>query len=161
MALNPSALLPKRGTAAQWASANPVLGVGEVGYETDTKRSKRGDSSSAWSALPYVFDQTTADVRYATAASVATSLSSKADLVSGKVPVAQIPTLTAAAVGLGNVNNTADLDKPISTATQGALDQLAANGGGGGGTGSGVLVLGAGAAIPPGTPDGTPIFRLP
>lgn len=30
--------------------------------------------------------------------------------------------VTAAQVGLGNVNNTADLDKPISTATQAALD---------------------------------------
>ena len=33
-----------------------------------------------------------------------------------------IVTLTAADVGLGNVDNTSDLDKPISTATQDALD---------------------------------------
>lgn len=32
------------------------------------------------------------------------------------------PTYTAAEVGLGNVDNTADIDKPISTATQTALD---------------------------------------
>ncbi len=31
--------------------------------------------------------------------------------------------LTPADIGLGNVNNTADLDKPISTTTQAALDQ--------------------------------------
>ena len=32
------------------------------------------------------------------------------------------PTYTASEVGLGNVDNTADMDKPISTATQAALD---------------------------------------
>lgn len=35
--------------------------------------------------------------------------------------------VTAAQVGLGNVDNTADLDKPISTATQTALDEKADN----------------------------------
>jgi hypothetical protein len=35
-------------------------------------------------------------------------------------------TLNAASVGLGNVNNTADVDKPISTATQTALNGKAA-----------------------------------
>lgn len=35
--------------------------------------------------------------------------------------------VTAAQVGLGNVDNTADLDKPISTATQDALDEKADN----------------------------------
>ena len=34
------------------------------------------------------------------------------------------PTYTAAEVGLGNVNNTSDADKPVSTATQTALDNL-------------------------------------
>uniref|UniRef100_UPI0023EC0B90 hypothetical protein n=1 Tax=Daejeonella sp. JGW-45 TaxID=3034148 RepID=UPI0023EC0B90 len=35
--------------------------------------------------------------------------------------------ITAAMVGLGNVNNTADADKPISSATQAALDGKAAS----------------------------------
>ena len=34
------------------------------------------------------------------------------------------PTYTAEEVGLGNVDNTSDADKPISTATQAALDEL-------------------------------------
>ena len=34
------------------------------------------------------------------------------------------PTYTASEIGLGNVNNTADVDKPVSTATQTALDNL-------------------------------------
>lgn len=36
------------------------------------------------------------------------------------------PTYTATEVGLGNVDNTSDLDKPVSTATQSALDLKAA-----------------------------------
>lgn len=43
----------KRGTAATWASANPILSSGEFGYETDTGKYKLGDGTSAWNALPY------------------------------------------------------------------------------------------------------------
>mgnify|MGYP000161338055 FL=1 len=40
-------------TAANWTSANPVLAVGEFGYETDTGQVKVGDGSTAWSSLSY------------------------------------------------------------------------------------------------------------
>lgn len=53
MSLNAYPHLPKRGTSAQWTSANVVLGVGEVGFETDTRREKRGDGETAWRDLPY------------------------------------------------------------------------------------------------------------
>ena len=43
----------RRGTAAQWSSANPVLAAGEMGIETDTQRSKFGNGTSTWSALSY------------------------------------------------------------------------------------------------------------
>ena len=43
----------RRGTAAQWTSANPTLADGELGYETDTARSKLGDGTTAWTALGY------------------------------------------------------------------------------------------------------------
>lgn len=43
----------RRGTAAEWTSANPVLGAGEIGFETDTNKFKIGDDSTAWSSLPY------------------------------------------------------------------------------------------------------------
>ena len=43
----------RRGTAAQWTSANPTLMEGELGYETDTGLYKIGNGSSAWSALSY------------------------------------------------------------------------------------------------------------
>jgi hypothetical protein len=43
----------RRGAAAQWTSANPVLAAGEMGIETDTSRSKFGDGATAWTSLPY------------------------------------------------------------------------------------------------------------
>jgi hypothetical protein len=43
----------RRGTAAQWTSANPVLSQGEAGYEFDTGRFKIGNGSNTWNALPY------------------------------------------------------------------------------------------------------------
>jgi Major tropism determinant N-terminal domain len=43
----------KRGTAAAWASANTVLAAGEVAFETDTKKIKIGDGSTAWNSLGY------------------------------------------------------------------------------------------------------------
>ena len=43
----------KRSTAASWTSNNPVLFVGEIGYETDTKKFKIGDGSTAWTSLTY------------------------------------------------------------------------------------------------------------
>ena len=41
----------RRGTAAQWASANPTLAEGEMGVVTDTGRYKIGDGATAWNAL--------------------------------------------------------------------------------------------------------------
>jgi len=43
----------RRGTAAQWTSANPTLASGEVGYETDTNKEKIGDGTTAWNSLAY------------------------------------------------------------------------------------------------------------
>jgi hypothetical protein len=43
----------RRGTAAQWTSANPTLAAGEWGYESDTNKAKIGNGSSAWASLSY------------------------------------------------------------------------------------------------------------
>ena len=42
----------RRGTAAEWTAANPILAVGELGLETDTERFKIG-TGAAWNALAY------------------------------------------------------------------------------------------------------------
>lgn len=49
---------PRRGTSDQWTSADAmapgvVLAVGEMGYETDTRKFKYGDGLTRWSDLPY------------------------------------------------------------------------------------------------------------
>lgn len=44
----------RRGTAAQWTSANPTLAAGEIGFETDTGLMKCGNGTQAWTALGYI-----------------------------------------------------------------------------------------------------------
>lgn len=46
-------LLLRRDTSANWSANNPILGTGEPGYETDTKRLKFGDGLTPWQSLPY------------------------------------------------------------------------------------------------------------
>lgn len=43
----------RRGTAAQWVTANPTLSTGEVGFETDTGKFKIGAGSANWLTLKY------------------------------------------------------------------------------------------------------------
>ena len=43
----------RRGTAAQWVTANPTLAAGETGCETDTGKFKLGNGSQSWTALKY------------------------------------------------------------------------------------------------------------
>jgi hypothetical protein len=43
----------RRGTAAEWAAANPTLGAGEAGYETDTAKFKLGTGNTVWNSLAY------------------------------------------------------------------------------------------------------------
>jgi hypothetical protein len=52
----------RRGTAAQWTSANPTLASGEWGYETDTNKAKIGNGSTAWNSLAYIITGATGDV---------------------------------------------------------------------------------------------------
>lgn len=43
----------RRGLAAQWTAANPVLAAGEIGFETDSNKFKIGDGTNTWSLLKY------------------------------------------------------------------------------------------------------------
>ena len=49
-----TAIQIRRGTAAQWTSANPTLTAGEQGFETDTGKVKIGNGSTAWTSLSYL-----------------------------------------------------------------------------------------------------------
>ena len=46
----------RRGTATMWTNANPILGVAEIGYETNTNKFKIGDGTNRWSDLNYFVD---------------------------------------------------------------------------------------------------------
>lgn len=78
----------RRDTAAVWVSVNPVLQLGEVGWETDTRKSKLGDGSTPWNGLLY----TVAEVDW-----------------------------DPADYNLDDVDNTSDMDKPVSSAVMSAL----------------------------------------
>lgn len=48
-----SLIQTRAGTASAWNSANPTLAAGEAGLETDTRKIKYGDGSTAWTSLNY------------------------------------------------------------------------------------------------------------
>ena len=43
----------KRGSKEAWSKLNPILAIGEPGFEKDTNRFKIGNGSSTWNSLPY------------------------------------------------------------------------------------------------------------
>lgn len=133
--------------AAEWTAKNPLLQRGEIGVESDTHKIKVGDGLTYWNSLAYSQDdgqpKSTADYNMGNSSGGWTTMSTaqKDALNSGATTtnITQIGTntttignhiadtsnphnVTATQVGLGNVDNTSDADKPISTATQNALD---------------------------------------
>ena len=183
----------RRGTAAQWTAANPILAAGEIGFETDTSRFKMGNGSSTWGSLTYfantaeltslldgapdalntlnelaaaigddanfigtftshandttgvhgitdtallatdddvanaitVHNQDTTGIHGIADTSLLVTLAGTQSLTNKTLnsPVINTPTgLAKADVGLANVDNTTDASKPVSTATQTALD---------------------------------------
>jgi hypothetical protein len=177
----------RRGTASQWTSSNPVLNIGEIGFESDNNKFKIGDGTNHWADLPYFLDEDTIGTSLngyledslLGANNGIAQLNSSGKLVSTQIPnvdeitqdaintalvagtgldktyddngntitldidstVATLTgtqtltnkTLTSPAIntptgitktdiGLANVDNTTDANKPVSTATQTALD---------------------------------------
>ena len=125
-----------QGTTQQWAEAARVLEPGEFGYDTTLKIVKIGDGTSAFNNLPTFLNGTNA-MNFLSAVTIsADGLMTAADKVklNGIATGAQVNAVTSVAgktgavslvkgdVGLGNADNTSDANKPISTATQTALD---------------------------------------
>lgn len=46
----------RRDTSNNWTQKNPILGDGELGFETDTKKFKIGDGVKTWKVLEYAAD---------------------------------------------------------------------------------------------------------
>jgi hypothetical protein len=86
----------RRGTEAQWDSANPTLAAGEIGIETDTNTFKFGDGSTAWNSLSYALSQTVDDYILLSTKGVANGVASLDS--SGFIPSAQLPPLAKVTV---------------------------------------------------------------
>ena len=140
-------------TAAKWTAANPLLQRGELGVETDTRKIKVGDGITYWNDLEYSRAETTwgevngditdqvdlvnfvnaavaaeADIRSQADQQLQTNIDNVAtDLTAHKQDTDNPHNVTKAQVGLGNVDNTSDADKPVSTAQAAALDALESN----------------------------------
>lgn len=111
----------RRDTAANWTSVNPILAEGMPGYEKDTGKLKIGDGVTAWNSLPYSFEGVT-DHGGLTGLGDDDHPQYLNETRHDALPFDNPHNVNKGQVGLGDVDNTADLDKPISTATQTALD---------------------------------------
>ena len=69
----------RRGTASQWASDNPILGAGEIGFEIDNSRFKIGDGVNTWSNLDYFSNE--ADVSSAISSAITNLVDGAPDLL--------------------------------------------------------------------------------
>lgn len=45
--------IQRTNTASNWSTANPVLAVGQIGIESDTRKLKFGDGVTTWNSLHY------------------------------------------------------------------------------------------------------------
>jgi hypothetical protein len=115
-----------------WTSVNPILGQGEIGIESDTRKLKIGDGILTWNLLNYYqFGVSTGYVLSGGYIGTAQDLKDEIDAISSGIGVQlQIHLddlnnphqVTKAQVGLNEVDNTSDANKPISIVTQSALN---------------------------------------
>ena len=135
-------------TAAKWTTANPLLQRGELGVETDTRKIKVGDGITYWNDLEYAkasgdWGDITGDITEQTdlvefvnnAVAAEASIRAQADqqlqsnidnvaadLTEHEQDTSNPHNVTKAQVGLGDVDNTSDADKPVSTAQATAIN---------------------------------------
>ena len=117
-------------TAANWTSANPTLLSGELGHESDTKKYKLGDGSTAWTSLDYannitLLDENNLASNSNTAAPSQASVKAYADTkaskpaTAGTVGVSEVVQVDANKdiTGIRNLTITGDLQVNGSTVT--------------------------------------------
>ena len=98
----------RRGTAAEWTAANPVLAAGEMGLETDTGDFKFGDGSSAWGALSYSLGNAIDDYIPLSEKGVADGVATLNS--QGLIPVEQLPAAAALEVEVASSISDHNLD---------------------------------------------------
>jgi trimeric autotransporter adhesin len=120
----------RRGTAAQWTAANPVLAAGEIGFETDSGKFKMGDGVNTWSSLFYFADSADFDTTAINASINSAVSTAVTDLVAG-APAA-LNTLNEIAAAIDNNASYAativqSLSEKASTSAMTAADLVVAN----------------------------------
>ena len=105
----------RRDTAAAWTATNPILGNGEPGLETDTRKIKFGDGATAWTGLTYLSGAASA-YSYATTAISYTETTTSGEKVVTVTVSARTVTLPTA------VGNTAKLTFKLMVAGTLILD---------------------------------------
>lgn len=124
----------RRGTAAAWTAADPILAEGEPGFETDSGEMKIGDGTTHWVSLSYFLQTGTAagattQVQYNDASAMAGDAELTWDKATNLLGAYTIDTKGISATGL--------------TGTSGNVIYI-----NGAGTFSGKLLLGATASTP-------------
>jgi hypothetical protein len=107
----------RRGTAAQWTAANPILAAGEIGFETDTSKFKMGNGSSAWSALTYFANAAELSAIIDGAPAALNTLNELAEAM-GDNPAF----LTNLNIAVGDVDETLTLHTSATTSVHGIAD---------------------------------------
>ena len=105
----------RKGTAAQWAQANPILANGEPGYITDTGRIKIGNGSTAFANLPF------ADTKIPDATTSSKGLMTAAQAAQVNTNKNNITTLQNTVSGQGNRLTTAEGAISVHTTAIGQL----------------------------------------
>jgi len=116
----------RRGNAAAWTAANPVLSQGEFGYELDTGKLKVGDGSTAWNVLSYfpvewsALNGAPAFIAAGESKAAARAVISAASLdANGKVPGSELPNSIMTYEGLHDVStNSPEISDATGTAGQ-------------------------------------------
>ena len=111
----------RRGTAAVWAAANPILAQGEIGLETDTNLIKIGDGATNWNSLGYSIGGVKTSAQLASVLSGATGSGS---LVFGTSPTLSAPFIHSAINPQGGTTYTlalADDSAVITTSSASAV----------------------------------------
>jgi hypothetical protein len=121
----------RRGTAAQWNSADPILEAGEIGFESDTNKFKLGDGVNQWSDLDYFINEAaiSTDIEGAISDTEKGANNGVATLdATGRVPIEQLGNLVDGAPNaLNTLNEIAAAlndDSDFANATIALIDSL-------------------------------------